>query len=108
LSIISSLRSWGPVLLGAVLMTVALETTLLPAIVAIIGERLFRRKPSAQILKPIDYTHSIFYKTARFSSSKRKKFLVVGLILVVAAPCIYFWFTLPTTYNFSEGLPNNL
>ena len=108
LSIISSLRSWGPVLLGSVLMTVALETTLLPAIVAIIGERLFRRKPSAQISKPINFTRSIFYKTARFSSSKYKKFFVVGLILVIAAPAIYFWFTLPTTYNFSEGLPNNL
>ncbi len=108
LSFISNLRSWGPVLLGSVLLTVALETTLLPAIVAIIGEGLFRRKIGARTSKPVNYTRSIFYKTAKFSSSKYKKFFVVGLILLVAAPSIYLWFTLPTTYNFSEGLPRNL
>jgi putative drug exporter of the RND superfamily len=107
LSFISNLRSWGPVLLISVLMTVALETTLLPAVVAIIGNRLFRTRPN-QTKKPIDYPRSIFYKTARFSSGKRKKYLVAGLIILVAVPTFYLWFNLPVTYNFSEGLPNNL
>ena len=107
LSFISNLRSWGPVLLGAVLLTVTLETTLLPAIAALIGDKLFRNRPN-QVSKPIDYSRSIFYKTARFSSAKRKKYLVAGIIILLAVPTIYLWFNLPTTYNFGEGLPSNL
>lgn len=106
LSFISDLRSWGPVLLISVLLVVGLETTLLPALLGILGPRLFRGIDKKT--KPTNYSRSFFYKTAHFSSSARKKYLVVGLILLTAAPAFYFWFTVPTTYNFSEGLPKNL
>ena len=106
LSFISGLRSWGPVLFISVLLVVALETILLPAVVGILGRRLFRglgKRPS-----PVNYSRSFFYKTSSFSSGARKKYLVIGLILLTASPAIYFWFNVPTTYNFSEGLPKNL
>jgi len=106
LSFISSLRSWGPVLFISVVLVVALETTLLPALLGILGPRLFGGV--GRKVKPVSYSRSFFYKTSVFSSSARKKYLVVGLILLTAVPAFYFWFNVPTTYNFSEGLPKNL
>ena len=107
LSLISDLQTWGPVLLLSILMTVAMETTLLPALVSFIGPRMFLKRA----LKPIkDSEHfgpkSRFYRAARFSS--RRKYLVVGVIVLLALPAVYLWFSLPTTYNFAEGLPKNL
>ena len=107
LSLVSDLQTWGPVLLLSILMTVAMETTLLPALVSLVGPKTFLKRA----LKPInDSEHfgpkSRFYRAARFSS--RRKYLVVGVIVVLALPAVYLWFNLPTTYNFAEGLPNNL
>ena len=107
LSLVSDLATWGPVLLLSVLMTVAMETTLLPAVVSFIGPRIFlsrARKPISEA----DYfgPRSRFYRAASFSS--RRKFLVVGVIVLLALPAAYLWFNLPTTYNFAEGLPKNL
>jgi RND superfamily putative drug exporter len=107
LSLISDLQTWGPVLLLSVLMTVAIETTLLPAVVSLVGPRMFLKRA----LKPInDSEHfgprSMFYRAANFSS--RRKYLVVGVIALLAIPAIFLWFDLPTTYNFAEGLPRNL
>ncbi len=107
LSLISDLQTWGPVLLLSILMTVAMETTLLPALVSFVGPRVFLKRA----LKPIkDSEHfgpkSRFYRAASFSS--RRRYLVVGVIVLLALPAIYLWFNLPTTYNFAEGLPKNL
>jgi RND superfamily putative drug exporter len=44
LSFVSDLRSWGPVLFISIILTLALETTLLPAILNLIGPRLFLKK----------------------------------------------------------------
>jgi putative drug exporter of the RND superfamily len=108
LSFVSDLSSWGPVLFISIILTVALETTLLPAVVSLIGPRLFLKrnfrnaKKSAAVIPQ----KSIFYKTTKFS--ERRKFLVIGVIALLAIPGIYFWFNVPTTYNFNEGLPSNL
>ena len=107
LSLISDLQTWGPVLLLSILMTVAMETTLLPALASFVGPRMFVKRA----LKPIkDSEHygpkSRFYRAARFSS--RRRYLVVGVIILLALPAVYLWFNLPTTYNFAEGLPKNL
>lgn len=105
LSFISDLRSWGPVLLISILLTVALETTLLPAAVNLIGPRLFLKR-NIRNDKKSPTRKSLFYKTTNFA--QRHKFLVAGVILILATPAVYFWFTVPTTYNFNEGLPANL
>ena len=107
LSLISDLQTWGPVLLLSILMTVAMETTLLPALVSFVGPRMFLKRA----LKPINESEhfgpkSRFYRAASFSS--RRKYLVVGVIVLLAIPAVYLWFNLPTTYNFAEGLPKNL
>jgi RND superfamily putative drug exporter len=107
LSLISDLQTWGPVLLLSVLMTVAVETTLLPALVSMAGPRMYLKRA----LRPIKESEhfgprSMFYRIANFSS--RRRYLVVGVIVLLAIPAIFLWFNLPTTYNFSEGLPKNL
>jgi putative drug exporter of the RND superfamily len=48
----------------------------------------------------------MFYKATKFS--EKHKFIVIGVILIIAIPAIYFWFNVPTTYNFNEGLPSSL
>ena len=97
---INGLNTWGPVLFIAVLLTVLAEITLLPAIAALLGRRIFRMLPSTEIHK------SIFYRVGQFSSRKRKA--VLAVILIAAAPAVYFWFEAPVTYNISVELPANL
>jgi RND superfamily putative drug exporter len=97
---ISGLNTWGPVLFIAVLLTVLAEITLLPALSALLGRRIFRKLPSTEIHK------SIFYRAGQFSSKRRKA--VLAAILIVAVPAVYFWFEAPVTYDLSGELPANL
>jgi RND superfamily putative drug exporter len=106
LSFVSDLRTWGPVLLISILMTVLLVTTLLPAIASYVGPRMFLKRSMKVVEEKHFYRKSRFYRTANFSM--RRRYLVVGVILLLAAPTVYFWFNVPTTYNFNEGLPKNL
>jgi RND superfamily putative drug exporter len=107
LSLVSDLQTWGPVLLLSILMTVAMETTLLPALVSFVGPRMFLKKARKPLIESEHFgPKSRFYRAASFSS--RKRYIVVGLIVLLAVPAIYLWFNLPTTYNFAEGLPKNL
>jgi RND superfamily putative drug exporter len=112
LSFISDLRTWGPVLLIAILLTVAMEVTLLPAIVSLIGPRLFLKRTLTRKLQPMSNSSTLagrksaFYRAAKFS--EKHKFVVIGIMVVLAVPAIHFWFTVPTTYNFNEGLPSSL
>ena len=106
LSFVSDLRTWGPVLLLSILITVLMVTTLLPAIASYVGPRMFLKRSMKVVEEKHYYRKSRFYRTANFSI--RRRYVVVGLILLLAAPTVYFWFNVPTTYNFNEGLPKNL
>lgn len=116
ISLVSGLESWGPVLSLTILLAVALETTLVPAVLGLVGPRVFagarftlrgaggslrpRGEPRRTRAAP---ESSPFYRAVRFSS--RRKFLIVGVIAILAAPPAYLWFNLPTTYSINEGLP---
>lgn len=117
ISLVSGLESWGPVLSITILLTVALETTLVPGILGLIGPRVFARgfgllRRSSALLtsfrtgSPRAPERSPFYRAVRFS--RRHKLLVVGIVALLAAPCAYLWFNLPTTYNINEGLPQGI
>jgi RND superfamily putative drug exporter len=112
LSFISDLRTWGPVLFISVLLTVAMETTLLPATVNLFGPRLFLKRAIAKKATTTSNGEhffrksSLFYRATKFS--EKHKLTVIGVILIVAIPAIVLWFSVPTTYNFNEGLPSSL
>jgi len=115
ISLVSGLESWGPVLGITILLTVVLETTLIPALLGAIGPRVFagariglggkgRRAGSEDRRKPQSSKETpAFYRVVRFSS--RRKILIVGTIVILASPAAYLWFNLPTTYSINEGLP---
>ncbi len=119
ISLVSGLESWGPVLLITMLLTVVLEVTLVPALLSLIGPRIFkggrlslrgRKRPptvAPEVRKPVrPMERSAFYRVVKIS--ERRKFLIVGVIVLLAVPTTYLWFNLPTTYNVNEGLPQGL
>ncbi|MGA2200159.1 MAG: MMPL family transporter, partial [Nitrososphaerales archaeon] len=116
IALVAGLGTWGPVLAISVLITVALETTLVPAMVNLVGPRVFtigririrgrKRTPTGptETTRPTPSVEkSTFYRAVKFS--ERRKFVIVGVIVLLALPSAYLWFNLPTTYNFNEGLP---
>ncbi len=104
-SIVPGFRAWGSVLAISIFLTVLMEVSILPFIIKALGPKLFMKSG----IKPLekDYQESsLYYKISQVST--RRKFTVVALILILAAPAMYMFFTIPTTYNFDTGLPNNL
>ncbi len=97
---VTGLNTWGPTLFLAVILTVLAEITLLPAIAAMIGKRMFHS------LKDKPQEKSAFYKAAKFSSSKAKA--VAAVFLICAVPAVYFWFEAPVSYDISGELPASL
>lgn len=104
-SVIPGFESWGLVLLFSILMIIALETTLFPAILSFFGPRFFTRKGRKQAEEGY-YRKSVFYRAAKVSM--KRKWQVAGVILLLGIPAGYFFFTAPTTYDFNTGLPQDL
>lgn len=98
-SLIKGFLSWGIVLSIAVIISATMMVTLSPVIAKALGKRLLPRNAKTE-----DFTKSAFYKAA----SIKRKALVTGLIILIALPSIYFFFNLPTTFDFNSGLPSNL
>ena len=102
LSFLSGLETWGPVLFLTVLSIGLLEVTLLPALMRLIGPRLFARRwlrPAAPVPR------SAFYRAAARSSSR--PLFVLLLAAVIAVPAVVGFLTVPTSYDFSGGLPSS-
>ena len=104
-SVIPGFESWGLVLLFSILMIIALETTLFPAILSYFGPKFFTRK-GRRLVETDYHKNSAFYKAAKVSM--KKKWAVAGIIILLGAPAGYFFFVAPTTYNFNTGLPQDL
>lgn len=104
-SFIKGFESWGVVLLMAILFIVAFVTTLLPAVLSLFGPKFFSRR-SMKKAEEGYYRKSPFYRAATYS--KKNKYAVLAVILVVGVPSAYFFVHAPTTYNFNTGLPQNL
>ncbi len=104
-SFIKGFESWGIVLLMAILFIVAFVTTLLPAVLSFFGPKFFPKR-SMKRTEEGYYRRSPFYRAATFS--KKRKYAVLAIILIVGVPSAYFFVHAPTTYNFNTGLPQNL
>ena len=104
-SFVRGFESWGVVLLMAILFIVAFVTTLLPAVLSYLGPGFFTKK-SRKTVKEDYYKKSPFFRAAEFS--RKRKYAVVAVILIVGLPSAYFFIHPPTTYDFNTGLPQNL
>ncbi|WP_393971295.1 MMPL family transporter [Oxyplasma meridianum] len=104
-SFVPGYRTWGTVLFTAIMLTLLLVSTLLPSVLSIFGKNLFMKR-GMKPLKENYHKDSMFYKASGIST--KHKFAVAAVIVLVAAPAMYFFFTLPTTYNFETGLPSTV
>jgi RND superfamily putative drug exporter len=102
LSFLSGLQTWGPVLAISILGIGLLEVLLLPAVVRLIGPRIFIRRYLRDARAP---QHSIFYKAA--AGSSKRPFLILTLAIIIAIPAVVGFIIVPTSYNFDAGLPSN-
>ena len=100
LSLLSGLRTWGPVLAISILAIAFLELTILPALVRLIGPRLFVRRWLRPARPP---ERSAFYRAAARSGAR--PLWVVALAVVIAVPSVAAFIAAPTSYDFSGGLP---
>ncbi|MCL5017938.1 MAG: MMPL family transporter [Candidatus Parvarchaeota archaeon] len=104
-SLIPEFKDWGIVLFQAVIYTMLLNITLLPVSMYFLRKRLIMR---LGLKRFPDNWHrfSLFYKTTEFSH--KNAYIVAALIIVIGVIAGYFFFTIPTTYNFNTGLPSGL
>ncbi|MFG1460765.1 MAG: MMPL family transporter [Thermoplasmataceae archaeon] len=102
---IPGFRTWGSVLFLAIIMTVVFEVSILPAVMKFLGPKIFMKYGMKPLGKD-SHKNSVFYKTSSISIDR--KVTVIAVILLLAAPAIYLFATLPTTYNFDTGLPLGL
>ncbi len=100
LSFLGSTRTWGPVLLLTVLAIGVLEVTLVPALIRLIGPRLFLKRWLTAARPP---ARSVFYRAAARSTARPT--LVALLALGIAIPSVAGFFLVPTTYDFAGSLP---
>jgi RND superfamily putative drug exporter len=101
LSFLEGLATWGPVLFVTVLGIGLLEVTLLPALVRLIGPRLFLKSalpPNGSV------SRSTFYRAAARSSSR--PWLILLLAAFIAIPAVAGFLLVPTSYDITGGLPS--
>lgn len=104
-SLVPTFLDWGIVLFQAVIYTVLIQVTLLPISVYFLRNRLIMKRG----LKPLtddSHKNSFFYKSTDFSVKKASVVAIAFILLGTLG--IYFFYTVPTTYNFNTGLPQDL
>lgn len=102
LSFLSGLSTWGPVLLITVISIGALEVALVPALLRLIGPRLFVRRWMSPAAAP---QRSVFYRAAARSTARPRTVALVALL--IAVPAVAGFVLVPTTYDFSGSLPSS-
>jgi predicted RND superfamily exporter protein len=104
------LSQWGSVLSLAILITVLISLTLIPALLRLIGPRVFwpetgtkfaaaAEKRRARIADESGY----FYRAGRVS--QRRPRTIIAVILVLSIPLLYVAIHVPESYDFYGQLP---
>ncbi|HEV2449635.1 MAG TPA: MMPL family transporter [Thermoplasmata archaeon] len=109
---IALLSQWGMVLSLAVLLTVLISLTLVPAILTLTRKRIFwpytgarLTAQAAKVGERIRAERTYYFRAGRLT--QRRPLAIVGLILLVSVPLIILALTLPISYNFYDQLPGN-
>ncbi len=108
---VTLLSQWGMVLSLAIFGTVALSLTFVPAVLALVGPRIFWPTTGARFdsfaartRERLTGERTYFYRVGRLSQ-RRPRSLVVGLLLV-SVPLVLVAVAVPLSYDFYHQLPS--
>ena len=109
---IALLSQWGIALSVSVLITLLLALTVTPALLTLLGPRLFwpytRERFARQAARSRLATsegHTYFARAGSLATGHPKA--VLAVILLISVPLIYVALNVPLSYNFYGQLPNN-
>jgi uncharacterized membrane protein YdfJ with MMPL/SSD domain len=109
---VALLSQWGAVLSLAILITLLVSLTLVPACLKLIGPRIFwpytgerfRRRAAVTAQRERTGT-TYFYRAGR--ATQRRPGTTVGLILALSVPLVLVAISVPLSYDFYQQLPTN-
>ena len=108
---VALLAQWGMVLSLAILITVLLSLTIVPAFLKLLGPRIFwpttgeRFRQRAAVVAERNRTErTYFYRVGR--GTQRRPRTTVGVLLLVSIPLIALALTVPLSYDFYQQLPS--
>jgi uncharacterized membrane protein YdfJ with MMPL/SSD domain len=108
---VALLAEWGMVLSIAILTTILVALTLLPALLRLVGPRLFWPMTGARFTRAAETTNAraasgstYFYRAARFS--ERRAPWVVATVVLVSLPIVAVALQVPVSYDFYDQLPS--
>jgi uncharacterized membrane protein YdfJ with MMPL/SSD domain len=108
---VTLLENWGSVLSLAILITILMSLTLVPAFLKLLGPRIFwpttrarfdryARRNAAAVQQETTY----FYRAGRLT--QRHPVAVVAVLLLISVPLIYVALNVPLAYDFYGQLPS--
>ena len=107
---ITLLENWGSVLSLAILITILLSLTLVPAVLKLLGRRIFWPTSGARFerharraAESTQKETSYFYRVGRLT--QRRPVLIVGVLLLISIPLIFIALNVPLAYDFYGQLP---
>ena len=108
---VALLAQWGAVLSLAILITVLVSLTMVPACLKLLGPRIFWpssgervRRRAAVVAERNRAEQTYFYHAGRWT--QRRPGLTVGVILLLSIPLILIALQVPLSYDFYQQLPN--
>ncbi len=107
---IALLDQWGSVLSLAILITILMSLTLVPAFLKLLGPRIFWPTSGARFERHarraadgVRNETTYFYRVGRLT--QRRPVLVVAVLLLISVPLVYLAFNVPLAYDFYGQLP---
>ncbi len=108
---VALLSQWGEVLALAILITVLLALTMIPACLKLLGPRIFwptsgaRFARRAAVVAERNRTErTYFYRVAR--ATQRRPWAFLAVLLAISIPLIAIALTVPLSYDFYQQLPS--
>ena len=108
---VALLSDWGRVLSVAILLTILLSLTLVPAFLKLLGPRIFWpdhgerfRRRAERANARIRGERTYFYRVGRLT--QRRPWAVLGILLLVSVPLAYVAVQVPLAYDFYGQLPS--
>ncbi len=107
---VTLLSQWGRVLALAILFTILLSLTLVPAALKLIGPRIFWPDAGARFDRRAEKVNArvasgrtYFYRAGRFT--QRRPVAVLGVLLLISIPLILIALQVPLAFDFYGQLP---